>query len=432
MLEISRPGISSTSITDYPVSDRFLTLPVENYLRVLDIIPNSPQVAIINAINNPAYRFIMACISRRLGKTYIANILANLLTLAPGMSVLIISPNYNLSQISWDLQRQLLNRFDIELNKSNAKDKVIELSNGSSVRMGSISQVDSTVGRSYDLIIFDEAALSNDGKDAFNIQLRPTLDKIKSKAIFISTPRGNNWFKEFYDRGFSSDFPQWVSIRADYTENPRVTAADILEAKKSMSTAEFKQEYEADFVVRQGLVYNVDSTMVISSLPSELDIIDIVIGYDHGYRDPSAACVVVFTSTCVYIVDEYLEAGRDTAYHAAKLAALVDNHDVGMVFIDSAAAQFRADLASIYEITNAPAKKDRLAGISAIEALIDNNKIKVLDSCVHTIKMFNNYTWKDNTNLIKETPNHDEYSHMADAVRYAIYSNMHYIDEIRN
>lgn len=432
MLEISRPGISSTSITDYPVSDRFLTLPVENYLRVLDIIPNSPQVAIINAINNPAYRFIMACISRRLGKTYIANILANLLTLAPGMSVLIISPNYNLSQISWDLQRQLLNRFDIELNKSNAKDKVIELSNGSSVRMGSISQVDSTVGRSYDLIIFDEAALSNDGKDAFNIQLRPTLDKIKSKAIFISTPRGNNWFKEFYDRGFSSDFPQWVSIRADYTENPRVTAADILEAKKSMSTAEFKQEYEADFVVRQGLVYNVDSTMVISSLPSELDIIDIVIGYDHGYRDPSAACVVVFTSTCVYIVDEYLEAGRDTAYHAAKLAALVDNHDVGMVFVDSAAAQFRADLASIYEITNAPAKKDRLAGISAIEALIDNNKIKVLDSCVHTIKMFNNYTWKDNTNLIKETPNHDEYSHMADAVRYAIYSNMHYIDEIRN
>ena len=46
--------------------------------------------------------------------------------------------------------------------------------------MGSINQVDSVVGRSYDLIIFDEAALV-DGKDAFNVALRPTLDKENSK-----------------------------------------------------------------------------------------------------------------------------------------------------------------------------------------------------------------------------------------------------------
>ena len=77
-----------------------------------------------------------------------------------------MSPNYSLSQISFDLQRNLIKHFDLEVIRDNAKDKVIELSNQSTIRMGSINQVDSVVGRSYDLIIFDEAALV-DGKDAF-------------------------------------------------------------------------------------------------------------------------------------------------------------------------------------------------------------------------------------------------------------------------
>ena len=81
--------------------------------------------------------------------------------------------------------------------------------------MGSINQVDSVVGRSYDLIIFDEAALT-DGRDAFNVALRPTLDKDNSKAIFISTPRGrNNYFAEFYYRGYSDEFPEWCKYKSN-------------------------------------------------------------------------------------------------------------------------------------------------------------------------------------------------------------------------
>ena len=99
--------------------------------------------------------------------------------------MLIMSPNYALSQISFDLQRQLIKHFDLEVAKDNAKDKVIELTNGSSIRMGSINQVDSCLGRSYDLIIFDEAALA-DGKEAFNVALRPTLAKDKHAEVHYS------------------------------------------------------------------------------------------------------------------------------------------------------------------------------------------------------------------------------------------------------
>ena len=202
MLEISRKDIAPTDLMNFG-ENRFIKLPIDGYMELLGIEPNSTQTAIINAMNNPKYRFVSAAVARRQGKTYIANIIGQLVCLVPGSNVLLMSPNYSLSQISFDLQRNLIKHFDLEVIRDNAKDKVIELSNHSTIRMGSINQVDSTVGRSYDLIIFDEAALL-DGRDAFNIALRPTLDKENSKALFISTPRGrNNWFTEYYYRRYS-------------------------------------------------------------------------------------------------------------------------------------------------------------------------------------------------------------------------------------
>ena len=235
-------------------NSRFIKLPIEGYMDLLGIEPNSSQTAIINAINNPKYRFVTAAVSRRQGKTYISNIIGQLVCLVPDSHVLLMSPNYSLSQISFDLQRSLIKHFDLEVIRDNAKDKVIELSNNSTIGMGSINQVDSVVGRSYDLIIFDEAALT-DGRDAFNVALRPTLDKDNSKAIFISTPRGrNNYFAEFYYRGYSDEFPEWCAIKATYHENPRVSEDDIKEARKTMSEAEFAQEYMADFNVYEGQI----------------------------------------------------------------------------------------------------------------------------------------------------------------------------------
>ena len=57
---------------NYQEQARFIKLPMDGYLDLLGITPNSSQNAIINAINNPKYRFICAAVSRRQGKTYIA------------------------------------------------------------------------------------------------------------------------------------------------------------------------------------------------------------------------------------------------------------------------------------------------------------------------------------------------------------------------
>ena len=424
-LEISRADIIGDYICDYPKESRFLKLDASEYLSLLGVDPLPSQMAIINAINNPKYRFVCAAVSRRQGKTYIANIIGQLVSLVPGANILIMSPNYALSQISFDLQRNLIKHFDLEVKRDNAKDKVIEMANGSTIRMGSVNQVDSCVGRSYDLIIFDEAALA-DGKDAFNVALRPTLDKPGSKAIFISTPRGrNNWFAEFFYRGHNDEFPEWCCIRATYKDNPRMTEQDIVEAKKSMSEAEFKQEYEADFNQYEGQIWNFDHETCIGNFEGiDTSRMDVFAGLDVGYRDPTAFCVIGYDwdEQKYYLVDEYFDAERTTEQHAAEIQLMIDKWDIDYIYIDAAAAQTRFDFAQQYDISTINAKKSVLDGISHVAAIIDNNNLFVDQKCLETQAALDQYQWDPNPNLSKEKPKHNRASHMADALRYALYS----------
>lgn len=424
-VEVSRKDILSEELVDYRSETRFLKLPVDPYLDLLNITPLPSQIAIINAINNPKYRFVSAAVSRRQGKTYIANIIGQLVSLVPGSNILIMSPNYSLSQISFDLQRNLIKHFDLEVTKDNAKDKVIEISNGSAVRMGSINQVDSCVGRSYDLIIFDEAALA-DGKDAFNVALRPTLDKDNSKAIFISTPRGrNNWFSEFFYRGFSDEFPEWCSIRATYKDNPRMSETDIAEARKSMSEAEFRQEYEADFNTYEGQIWKFNFETQVKDF-SQLDTskMDVFAGLDVGYKDPTAMCVIAYDwdTEQYYLVDEYFDAERTTEQHAAEIQKLIDRWDIDFIYIDSAAQQTRFDFAQNYDISTINAKKSVLDGIGHVSGIIENDTMFVDQEAKQSLSCLDAYQWDPNPNLMKEKPKHNMASHMADALRYALYS----------
>ena len=424
-VEISRRDVTCDSLLDLESETRFLKLPADPYLELLGVTPLASQVAIINAINNPKYRFVCAAISRRQGKTYIANIIGQLVSLVPNSNILIMSPNYALSQISFDLQRILIKHFDLEVAKDNAKDKVIELSNGSTIRMGSVNQVDSCVGRSYDLIIFDEAALA-DGRDAFNVALRPTLDKDNSKALFISTPRGkNNWFAEFWYRGFSDEYSEWASIRATYKENPRMSESDIAEARKSTSEAEFRQEYEADFNIYEGQIWTFDREACLANF-SELDTsrMDMFAGLDVGYRDPTAFCVIGYDwdEETFYLVDEYLDAEQTTETHARKIQTMIDKWDIDFIYIDSAAQQTRFDFAQNYDISTINAKKSVLDGIAHVATIVDNKKLLVEQTCTETIASLDQYQWDPNPNLMKEKPKHNQASHMADAIRYALYS----------
>jgi phage terminase large subunit len=431
---VSRADVPTSHILE-DLPDPFIKLPISLYMNEIEGFygftePLPSQIGIINAVNK--YRFVVAAISRRQGKTFIANIIGQIVALVPGSNILIMSPNYSLSQISFDLQRQLLKYTGIVPVVDNKKDKLIELENGSTIRMGSVNQVDSVVGRSYDLIIFDEAALA-DGEDAFQVSLRPTLDRGNARAIFISTPRGKtNWFARYWERGFDPEYPEWCAIKATYHDNPRMTESDISEAKRSMTEAHFRQEYEADFNTYEGQIWRLERKHIIGmeecpeTEPPPREAMDIICGLDMGYKDATALVVVgyEFKKDRFWILDEYWAEQKTTRTHAGEIQVLSDRWDPDFIFIDSSAAQTKADLAYDYNIITSSAKKSVLDGIGYVSSLVEQNRVYVMPHCKMVLEAFDGYAWDPNDKLLKEKPIHNKASHMADAIRYALYSHV--------
>ena len=423
--------IESKYIVDLPIEKRFFKLPVENFLNVINITPTEPQIAIINAINDPRYTRVVACLSRRNGKSFVCyNVLAMLKLLEPNSSVLIMSPNYSIGNIGWSIIHRLIKEFDLDVDKDNSKDKEIEFSNGSFLKIGSVNQADSVVGRSYDLIIYEESAISSKGGDSFNIQTSPMLDKPNSKAIFISTPRGDNWFRTFYELGFNpdADLQNWISIHATWRDNPRVPESVIDQARKVNSDAYFRQEYEADFSTFEGRIFTSFSAedYIIEDNPNILDSrrFEVISGIDMGFKDLTVMIVLAYDlqEDIFYVIDEYADNKQTTEIYAENFQRLISAYDITINFIDSAAAQTKHDLAMQYDITAVNAKKSVLDGIEYVHSLINQGKLRVNYRCTETLFGLQNYSWDDREGLTKSKPAHDRASHSMDALRYALYT----------
>ena len=198
--------------------------------------------------------------------------------------------------------------------------------------------------------------------------------------------------------------------------------SDVAEARKSMSKAEFEQEYLASFTVFEGQIYSLSETDVCEP-PADLRG-EAIAGCDPGYRDYTAFCVIVYdeSTDCFWIVDEYLENEATTQQHAERFLELITKWGVETVFIDSAAAQFASDLAYIYDVATTKAKKDVLPGIAYVQTLVAQGRLKVAPHCTHCLAVFDQYRWDTKEGLQRERPKHDDYSHMADAIRYALYT----------
>lgn len=434
-MKVSRPYINTVDLLEFDNSERFFKLPIQSLLDMEGIVPNAPQVSIINALNDPRHRFITACVSRRVGKSFIAYTLGFLKLMEPNTIVLVVAPNYSLTNIGWGHIKGLIKKYGLTTIRENAKDKEIELSNGSLFKLASAGQADSAVGRSYDFIIFDEAAISDKGGEAFNIQLRPTLDKPNSKALFISTPRGGNWFKNFYEYGYDETLPDWVSIHGTYLDNPRANLNDIEQARRTVTKNYFRQEYEADFSVFDGQIYDTfdpmtqvqDLSHMIRDVFINDDAYESLMGIDVGYRDPTAIVNIKYDydRDIYYIIEEYQQAEKTTSEHAAYIAHCIHRYSTDRIFVDAAAAQFIKDLAYEHDIPSIKAKKSVNDGIACLQSLFQQGKIIVHTECRGLIHALANYKWDNRDGedkLSREKPYHDHSSHLADALRYGIYS----------
>jgi len=107
-------------------------------------------------------------------------------------------------------------------------------------------------GDGLDLAVLDECAFMR--KEAWTEAIRPALSDRLGKALFISTPKGRNWFWENYQRGVNGE-EGWAAFSFPTESNPYMDGCEVAAAKRDLPELIFRQEYLAEFIDDQGSAF---------------------------------------------------------------------------------------------------------------------------------------------------------------------------------
>lgn len=239
----------------------------------------------LQIIRDPARYKVLAC-GRRFGKTFICALIALAVLMQMNRRVWIVAPDYGLCE---KVFRELYNILVLQLKlikpgkpgggraRNQKGEYYLETPWGSVLEAKSMENPDSLAGDANDLVIIDEAAISSNLENIWIQMLDPTLKDKKGSAIFISTPRGKNFFYKLFLFGqlgkkqrnkqaeiifdketkSSNDMRDWSSFQQSSYDNPLLSVSPE-ESKQELDDAyrmaamsgkllKFKQEYLADF-----------------------------------------------------------------------------------------------------------------------------------------------------------------------------------------
>jgi hypothetical protein len=199
-----------------------------------------PHVGQRSVINSQA-RFIVLLCGRRWGKSLISQVVS-ITEALQGKQVAYITPTYQLAKVFFD---ELIRLLPIEVADFNKSDLVVKLSTGGVIRFFTGERLDNLRGLKFHRVIIDEASFIPDLQEGWLKAIRPTLTDYKGKAIFLSTPRGKNFFYSLYLKGKQNE-QGWESFKYTTYDNPFIDKSEIDMARNSLPEAVFNQEYLAD------------------------------------------------------------------------------------------------------------------------------------------------------------------------------------------
>ena len=181
-------------------------------------------------------RFRVVMCGRRFGKSELSQveIISNALQ---GMKVAYITPTYKLAKTFFEKLTQCV---PFENNKS---DLTIHFPNMGTVEFFTGERLDNLRGRKFHLVVIDEASFISDLQDGWLNSIRPTLTDYQGRALFLSTPRGKNYFYSLYMKGGQRD---WESFKFTTYDNPYILTSEINDAKAQLPNSVFEQEYMAN------------------------------------------------------------------------------------------------------------------------------------------------------------------------------------------
>ena len=181
-------------------------------------------------------RFRIVMCGRRFGKSELSQIeiITNALL---GKNVAYITPTYQLARVFFE---KLIKAVPFESNKSELS---IKFPNDGSVEFFTGERLDNLRGRKFHLVVIDEASFIPNLEEGWLNSIRPTLTDYKGRALFLSTPKGKNFFYSLY---LKNGEPDWEAFKFTTYDNPHIDKTEIDDARTQIPEVVFEQEYMAN------------------------------------------------------------------------------------------------------------------------------------------------------------------------------------------
>ena len=189
-------------------------------------------------------RFKVLSAGRRWGKTLLGCWLCIAYALE-GKRAWWVAPTYTMALEGWRELRQIAIDYGVIVKEA---ERTIITPNGGMVSVRSADNPDRLRGAGLDFIVLDECAFIKE--QTWTEVLRPTLSDRMGSALFISTPKGYNWFQRLFEDAQNRD--GWATWTLPTSSNPLVPLSELEIAKEEVGSFLYSQEYEAQFVEATG------------------------------------------------------------------------------------------------------------------------------------------------------------------------------------
>jgi phage terminase large subunit-like protein len=333
------------------------------------------------AVADSAARFRVLACGRRWGKTRLGSALC-LETALHGGRAWWVAPSYPVATVGW----RLVHRLGSQIPGANIRlsERLIELPTGGEVRVRSADNPDSLRGEGLDLAVLDECAFIKEA--AWNEAIRPALSDRQGRAVFISTPKGRNWFWRAFQTGMDDQSGEWQSWHLPTADSPYIDAGEIEAARKSLPERIFRQEYLAEFLEDAGGVFRrVMDAATATPQEAAIDGHDYVFGVDWGRQNDFTAIAVIDLDTleCVYL-DRFTQI--DYAVQIGRLNALVSKFRPVQIVAET--NSMGGPLVEQLQMLDLPMRPfnttnaTKEAAIRQLESAFENGSIKIIPDMV--------------------------------------------------
>lgn len=237
-------------------------------------------------------RFRVICCGRRFGKTVAAaNEVCRFACEHHDTLTWWVAPTYRQARIAYRMIKRALAAVTRRASDTELR---IELLNGAVVECRSADNADNLRGEGVHFLVLEEAAMMPE-KVWYQV-LRPMLADTNGSALFISTPRGRNWFYVLFQRGLDPLYPEYKSFHFPTSKNPYIPASEIEAAKRDLPEDVYRQEFLAEFLEESAGVFRRIDQCISGELDEEplaQEGHSYTLGWDPAkYRDFSVISVI--------------------------------------------------------------------------------------------------------------------------------------------